>query len=814
MLQKFAELGFDLITTLALDGLDDSEDSNPKLQFEEICHKVEADFLKKFPSYKKRNKQGADFLAKQANFDVLAEWIFIQHLEGNPDLDRLNDDGTEATDGEIDYLLQRFKHHISNNHYFNTYLSYIHSQNISRTIREFIDNQSQQKIVQNAASMELLESYAPPTPGFLGRQADLAEIDRKFKAGESIVVICGQGGMGKSELAKEYCRIHRDDYDMVCFAYYKGSVAATVTDGLLWNPGDWNEMPPAEQFAAKRGYINSLDNRVLLIFDDVTEMDDYADLLKICGRNVDVLITTRAEKLIDARPVMLGRLGYEDGLLPLFRHNAEIPEGEWAGWYRVNEAAVKEIIQDILLGHTMLVILAARLLAATDRTVEDIRNSLKNSRLSPEIKEKIRSYKDSGRENCSAADATLCEHVLSLYSISALAGDESKISILRNMSLIPYSGVKRATLQEWLELEDLNDVNELIDNGWLTLSTVAGEKRVAMHAVISDAVYIQTEPTAEKCSTLLISIANEMYLDGAYDNPVDKVHMIEYGEFALKRIKQEETTVAQIAHQIGYLLDFRAEYDRGLEWYIRALEINEKVLGKEHPTTATTYNNIALVCCNQGDYAKALKWLLRALAIREKVLGKEHPDTATTYNNIAAVYDNQGDYAKALKWYLRALAIREKILGKEHPSTATTYNNIAVVYDNQGDYTKALKWYLKALTIREKVLGKEHPDTATTYNNIALVYSRQGDNAKALEWHLKALAIREKLLGKEHPDTATTYNNIGILYANQEDYAETLIWLDKALEVRENKLGREHPYTVGTREDIVEVKRRMGGERE
>jgi tetratricopeptide (TPR) repeat protein len=52
------------------------------------------------------------------------------------------------------------------------------------------------------------------------------------------------------------------------------------------------------------------------------------------------------------------------------------------------------------------------------------------------------------------------------------------------------------------------------------------------------------------------------------------------------------------------------------------LVIREKVLGKEHPHTATTYNNIAEVYDNQGDHPRALEWFHKALAINEKALGK------------------------------------------------------------------------------------------------------------------------------------------------------------------------------------------------
>ena len=40
----------------------------------------------------------------------------------------------------------------------------------------------------------------------------------------------------------------------------------------------------------------------------------------------------------------------------------------------------------------------------------------------------------------------------------------------------------------------------------------------------------------------------------------------------------------------------------------------------------------------QGNYANALEHYNKALAIQLKVKGENHPDTATSYNNIGLVY--------------------------------------------------------------------------------------------------------------------------------------------------------------------------------
>ena len=53
-------------------------------------------------------------------------------------------------------------------------------------------------------------------------------------------------------------------------------------------------------------------------------------------------------------------------------------------------------------------------------------------------------------------------------------------------------------------------------------------------------------------------------------------------------------------------------------------------------------NNLAALYNDQGRYADAEPLFKRALAIQEKVLGPDHPDVAVSLNNLANLYDNAG----------------------------------------------------------------------------------------------------------------------------------------------------------------------------
>jgi len=72
---------------------------------------------------------------------------------------------------------------------------------------------------------------------------------------------------------------------------------------------------------------------------------------------------------------------------------------------------------------------------------------------------------------------------------------------------------------------------------------------------------------------------------------------------------------------------------------------------------AQTLNNLAVLRQVQGEHAAARPLHERALAINEKVLGPEHPDTVTSLNNLALLLQAQGDLAAARPFYERALAI-------------------------------------------------------------------------------------------------------------------------------------------------------------
>ncbi|HEU4321779.1 MAG TPA: tetratricopeptide repeat protein [Roseiflexaceae bacterium] len=219
---------------------------------------------------------------------------------------------------------------------------------------------------------------------------------------------------------------------------------------------------------------------------------------------------------------------------------------------------------------------------------------------------------------------------------------------------------------------------------------------------------------------------------------------------------EDERREAQAAHVVG--LDWHAlgDYSMARPLYERALAINERVLGPDHPETAATLHNLASLHQNQGEYDQARPLYERALAIKERVLGPGHSSTATTLHNLAWLHQNQGEYDQARPLYERALAINEQALGPGHPDTAVTLHNLAQLHQVQGEYDQARLLYERALAINEQVLGPGHPDTAATLHALAGLHQVQGEYEQARPLYERALAIRQQKLGLNHPRTRDT----------------------------------------------------------
>jgi tetratricopeptide (TPR) repeat protein len=373
--------------------------------------------------------------------------------------------------------------------------------------------------------------------------------------------------------------------------------------------------------------------------------------------------------------------------------------------------------------------------------------------------------------------------------------------IPRDLLLATVMGAEE-TPEEALQAEDA--LRRLLDLGLLE-PDVAGAVR--LHRLL--AVFVGTvaqDAVAQAAVEDVLFAAAERLISAGYPGPLLVLHP------HLRAVTEaaqswEDARTARLNTALGYTVYLLGDYTGAQRAWERALALDERLFGPDHPQVATSLNNLAELYRALGRYREAEPLYQRALELHERALGPEHPYVATGLNNLALLYEAEGRYGEAEPLLQRALAIREHLLGPEHPHVAQSLHNLAGLYSAEGRYGEVEPLCQRALALREQALGPEHPDVARSLNDLAMLYHTQGRYADAEPLLQRALGIRERVLGPDHPDVATSLNNLAGLYQALGHYEAAEPLLQRALALREQALGPEHPRVALVRENYAALLR-------
>jgi hypothetical protein len=158
-----------------------------------------------------------------------------------------------------------------------------------------------------------------------------------------------------------------------------------------------------------------------------------------------------------------------------------------------------------------------------------------------------------------------------------------------------------------------------------------------------------------------------------------------------------------------------------------------------------------------GKYAEGTEAALRALALQEKALGPDHPEVARIQDTLATLYRIQRRYADAEQSLKKSLMTQERAFGLDHLQLCQGLTSFAVLYGSQGRHADAEPYLSRCLSIRERALGSEHPDVGQSMHELARLYRTQGRRTNAEVAYTRALA----LLGPNHPEAVLAAINAG-----------------------------------------------------
>ncbi|WP_271251580.1 tetratricopeptide repeat protein [Pseudanabaena sp. Chao 1811] len=703
---------------------------------------------------------------------------------------------------------------------------------------------------------------------FVGREADLDKLHRLLQAQSQqvkelpMVLITGMAGMGKSELAWQYAKLHLDDFTggvgIVEAAHfgeeirdfmqprfcedrdlrYERTLKAQVAEG--WQA--WQKFCGAERLA-------------LIVIDDVTDYQtQVAPYLPNLPKNLGVrcpfrfVLTSRSQLRNNLTVLEIEELT-TDAAVQVLRQWADPDEDDDED----DDQDLQPVIDDPELAASLCdrlgclplaLILVGSWLSSPDRTLSKAiaaleehglaSDALKPDRLDTRQKAKLglQASLSMSWQNLSP-DAQQLGRVLSLFEPITLPWElvEAVVEAYPQQSVAPP--VRKGWWQRFCD--SFGQLVGLLFPFWKKAAIAApvtfapirnlSDGRIALR--VRSLLQVVERGRVFRLHRLVHEFLSEQWQDGDRDGWQDawlrglSDRADEIPAFASWELVTEWQSLRPHFASAQKFVEDQLKSATNLALVsIYKLQKNNLIAGScrlnQAPIFEATYRQAqsthdqAKAALAKGEtaaaqsyFGEALKGYQKAIEQARVALPENSMILASYLHTISQVFDKLNKYQDGIITAKEAVKIATT---KGSSLTLSDYlHSLARLYRLQGMYVEAEQIFLRAIAIKEDRLGKNHIDVANSVNSLAVVYQSQGKYSEAEPLHLRSLEIRERQLGKENPHVANSINGLAQLYRAQGKYSEAEPLYLRSLEIRERQLGSTHPDVANSLNNLAEL---------
>ena len=611
--------------------------------------------------------------------------------------------------------------------------------------RQFIkrDTKNQKLIAGGALSPIVLDyimdSEVPkPCRHFIGRDKELEELYTMLEENRH-VFLCGIAGIGKSELAKAYAKHCKEHYTNILYVEYTGDLHQDITDmDFIDDPPEISEQ---ERFQRHNRFLRSLKSDTLLIIDNfnVTATQD-SFLSVVLKYRCQILFTTRS-KLDEYCTLPLKEIEDMNALFQL----ASVFYSE-ADTYR---ATVEKIIETVH-SHTFAVELAAKLLENGISTPDQLLTRLQVEKASFHNEDKIKIIKDG-----QSSKATYYSHIHTLFSLYTLSLEQQ--DIMCNMCFLPSTGISARIFSKWLELPTLNDVNDLIETGFVQSSL---RHTISLHPMIQEIAVSETAPSVTSCHTLLDSLQKICLMHGIEVSYYKK--LFQTVENIMLFIEKDDIPQYLLFLEDVFPYMEKYHYQKGMKKIIQELQ---------HFIKANTYGTAsdrALLLDYQATLEpkteKAIKLEKEALAqIKETTKENAHL-VSNLHSNLGGLYRINGQLDLAKRHMKMGISLLQQYQLLYTNDSIPQINNYAVLLIEIQEPDLALSALQKLAQIIKEYNSNHCLDYAQVQESLGSICLITANISQAKTHFKKALKIYEDIWADEPELIEEKYQAIQELY--------------------------------------------------
>ncbi len=648
---------------------------------------------------------------------------------------------------------------------------------------------------------------------FAGREDLLDAISQSFDTGNRVLFLEGIGGIGKSELAKQYAIAHPERFDKVLFMTYVSNLQDLVCGpGAIEIQGleQQQDEPAAVFFQRKLGIFRSLANERTLLIVDNFDTDTDPDMNAFLEGSHKVIFTTR-----NAHPgypsLSVKAIPDKAALFQIFQQNYGMPVEE-------GDRPYLEKLFSMIEYHTYTIELLAKQMEASFLTGREMLELFESGRLANGATETIQ-----GRSSANTAFG----HICSVFSTSNLTQEEQQI--LRELSLMGLRGVPANRFREWAALPSFEPVNKLIRRSWIRRE--AGQ-RLSLHPLVREVVHEILKPTAENCADFLYRLSDFIYnawFHPLADNLAVSDCILALADYFAPFQASQDSIWIMLPNFMWQVM----EYDKSIYYGRMVYETYLRELGETSMGTGFAAKSLGGCYFNSGHLKESIPYYKQGLKSMLLSGEPEGEDLAMSYEKVARCYTwkYEQDFEKAAQLFERCLEIRRNMrrqaeqgavfydydhretfdLQKIDERLGEAYMEMGRMYQAMGDYEKAWKyvdkqeqiylrndssnasgfayiWYDKgvcnyhigkkaqergdlqsareqfnlalklfsdALESNLKMRGELVWDTIDNQEYLADTYAALGDYGSASNYYMAVVSSVERLGGKNHPRLQT-----------------------------------------------------------
>ena len=635
-----------------------------------------------------------------------------------------------------------------------------------------------------------------PKRVFCGREEELEQIKQIFNSGERILFLQGIGGIGKTEIAKQYAKRNKALYDTIIYATYNHSIVELVSSQSYFkiDPqfprqvlSDGTQESDISYFKRKLDLIKEITNeRTLIIIDNFDVMNDEY-FSELTNANYKLLITTRYDYSRLYPTLKIEALDSIEQLKHVFLENYE--------GYMVDEddPHLEELIQ-LVNRHTYTIELIAQHMESSGQTVDEMLDVLKRQGI-VSLTEEVRS----------SADKTQIayQNLLRMFKVFDL-NDEDK-NVLKILSLMPLSGVDVKDLRNWMGIQALKSLRSLESRSWV----VASSNGVALHPIIRDVVRHELPVNIEEVESFLsafnetikeekswhfssgvksyyadicseiISVFNEINehtltlyknIELLFSFGVMPARAIELGTKLFNYFAALEGegcyTCGYYAFQIGWTYSFNMQLADAVkhakEWFVRSYDILTKVklsTPDEYAAYGHLLTHLSRVYLfayvenkDTESLSKAKELAVEAVNNAETKFDVSSPyysRRAVAYMQLADYYIVTQEYEKALSLVDDAYKLMVSLFGENDPDSLNVSSHKSAILYSLGRYDEALAIGKKNLETYTDFYGELNFLRFEQLVTVFKCYLKVGSQEQIKETRENILSIGKQLLSED-----------------------------------------------------------------